>query len=64
MAKITKTFRNLTYLTIVEQSIGVKGARLVYKADWKQLRKIIFNNNFLGEVGAKIMSKCSWRELE
>lgn len=64
MTKITKTFRNLTYLTIVEQSIGVKGARLVYKADWKQLRKIIFNNNLLGEVGAKIISKCLWRELE
>ena len=63
MTKIIKTFRNLTYLTIAEKSMGVKGARLVKKAEWKHLFKVIFNNNFLGEVGAKILSKCSWKEL-
>ena len=45
MTKISITFRNLTYLTIVERTMGVKGARLVYKAEWKQLTKVIFNNN-------------------
>lgn len=58
MTKISITFRNLAYLTIVERRMGVKGARLVYKAEWKQLTKVIFNNNLLGEVGAKILSKC------